>query len=309
LLANFDIATSAGPTNLTAGDPVTVRIQVSGRGPLDDIKLPEPLVVKDFKIFQSSSTVTNLDPLGVEGTKIFELVAAPQNADVREWPKLELTCNGSSSFFNPADGRYHTLSAEAVPLGVKAAGATPLPQIAANKTEEKPAQDILPIKDKLGELAQPRAPLVTSPLFLVTQTVPMLAFFAAFIWRKRADNLTNNPRLRRQRAVAALVASGMDDLKKYAAANQPDEFFATLFRLLQEQLGERLDCPASAITENVVEENPILRAVPSAVRDALREHFQLCNQARYAPVRGTSELNSVAAQFEQLLNQLREVKA
>src|ERR1039458_2584419 len=73
-------------------------------------------------------------------------------------------------------------------------------------------------------------------------------------WLKRTDNLANNPRLRRQRAVAQLVASGMDDLKKYAAANQPDELFATLFRLLQEQLGERLDCPASAITENVIEE-------------------------------------------------------
>ena len=75
----------------------------------------------------------------------------------------------------------------------------------------------------------------------------------------------------------------MDDLKKYAAENQPDEFFATLFRLLQEQLGERLDCPASAITENVIDEHSVLRGAPQATRDGLRELFQLCNQARYAP--------------------------
>ena len=47
----------------------------------------------------------------------------------------------------------------------------------------------------------------------------------------------------------------------------------------------------------------------AATRDALREQFQLCNQARYAPVRGTSELNSVAAQFEQLVRALQELKA
>ena len=35
------------------------------------------------------------------------------------------------------------------------------------------------------------------------QAVPVLAFLAAFVWRKRTDNLANNPRLRRQRAVAA----------------------------------------------------------------------------------------------------------
>jgi hypothetical protein len=41
----------------------------------------------------------------------------------------------------------------------------------------------------------------------------------------------------------------------------------------------------------------------------LRELFQLCNQARYAPVRGTGELNSVAAQFAKTIAGLREVKA
>jgi hypothetical protein len=102
----------------------------------------------------------------------------------------------------------------------------------------------------------------------------------------------------------------MDDLKKFAAENRPDEFFATLFRLLQEQLGERLDCPATAITA-VSSMN--IRSCARRARDdagfALRELFQLCNQARYAPVRGTSELNSVAAQFERLLGELQDLKA
>src|SRR5208283_5074547 len=137
----------------------------------------------------------------------------------------------------------------------------------------------------------------------------VLAVLAENIWRKRTDKLANNPRLRRQRAVAQLIASGMDDLKKYAAENKPDKFFATLFRLLQEQLGERLDCPASAITENVIDEHPVLRGAPKTTLDGSRELFQLCNQARYAPVRGSSELNSVAAQFEKTIGEVQELKA
>jgi len=153
------------------------------------------------------------------------------------------------------------------------------------------------------------SPLIVQPVFLAAQSLPLLAFLAAFIWRQRTDSLANNPRLRRRRAVGQLVASGLDELKKYAAANQPDQFFALLFRLLQEQLGERLDCPASAITENVVEEQALLRGAPVATRDALREQFQLCNQARYAPLRGAGELNSVAAQFEKLIRELQDLKA
>jgi hypothetical protein len=302
-VGDFTMTATAGPTTVTVGDPITVRVQISGRGSLDGVTLPTQDAWQNFKTYPPTTKLATTDQFGFQGTKTFEQIISPLNNDVRELPALTF------SFFNPEDGQYHTLTQPAMPLVVKAAGATPLPQIAANKPEEKPAQDILPIKENLGTLSQNKIPLVAQPAFLAAQAVPVLAFLGAFIWRKRADSLANNPRLRRQRAVAALVASGRDDLKKYAAANQSDEFFATLFRLLQEQLGERLDCPASAITENVVEENQVLRGAPEATRAGLREQFQLCNQARYAPVRGTGELNSVAAQFEKLIGELQNLKS
>jgi BatD DUF11 like domain len=303
-VGQFDLAASAGPTTVTVGDPITVRVQISGRGALDAVTLPEQ-GWQNFKTYPPTTKVETTDQFGFQGTKTFEQIISPLNNDVHEIPALTF------SYFDPNDGQYHTLTQAAVPLTVKAASATVLPQMAATKTanEEKPVQDILPIKENLGALSQNQIPLVAQPVFLAVQAVPVLALFAAFIWRKRANNLANNPRLRRQRAVAALIASGKADMKNFAAENKPDEFFATLFRLLQEQLGERLDCPATAITENVVEENTILRSAPEATRAALREQFQLCNQARYAPVRGTAELNSVAAQFEKLLGELQNLKS
>jgi hypothetical protein len=304
-VGSFTMNATAGPTTVTVGDPITVRVQISGRGALDTVTLPVQDAWQNFKTYPPTTKLETGDPFGFQGTKTFEQIISPQNSDVHELPALTF------SFFNPDDGQYHTLTQPAVPLVVKAAGATPMPALAANKNsaEEKPAQDILPIKEYLGTLTQNKNPLVAQPAFLAAQAVPVLAFLAAFIWRRRTDNLANNPRLRRQRAVAALVASGLDDLKRYSQANKPDEFFATLFRLLQEQLGERLDCPASAITENVIDEHPVLRNAPQATLDGLRELFQLCNQARYAPVRGTSELNSVAQKFEETVGELQEVKA
>jgi hypothetical protein len=224
---------------------------------------------------------------------------------VRELPSLTF------SFFNPDDGQYHTLTEPPVALTVKAAGASPMPTLAANKSpsEEKPPQDILPNKEKLGTLATKAVPLVAQPVFLAVQSVPVVAFLAALVWRKRTDSLANNPRLRRQRAVAQILRDGLIDLKKFAVENKSDEFFALLFRLLQEQLGERLDCPASAITENVIEEHAGLRGASKTTLDGLRELFQLCNQARYAPVRGSSELNSVAVKFEKTIGELQEVMA
>ncbi len=307
-----EVAVSVGPTNLLVGDPVTVRVQISGCGPIEAIQLPAPLEVKGFKVFQSSATVTNLDPLGVQKARIFELVAAPQNADVREWPELPFTCNGATSRFDLQDGTYHQLAARAVPLTVKAAGATPLPMPAASKNavaDNQSPQDLLPLKDRLGPLTPAAAPLVTQPSFLALQSLPVLAFFAALIWRKRADHLANNPRRRRQRAVALLIRGGLADLNKFATENNSNEFFAMLFRLLQEQLGERLACPATAITEADVDKRLIYLGARPATLEALRDLFQLCNQARYAPIQTRQELITVAAKFKNVVSELQNLKA
>ena len=306
-IGTFALTVSAGPTNLTVGDPVTVRVQIAGRGSLDAITLPTQNAWRDFKTFPPTAKLETHDQFGLQGTKTFEQIVSPQNSDARELPAF------SFSFFNPDDGKYHTLTQPATPLSIRAAGATPLPTIAGNKnsTTENPAppQDILPIKENLGALVKGGGALISSPGFFALQSLPVIAFLAAFVWRKRTDSLANNPRLRRKLAVAQLVRDGLADLRKHATENKPDDFFATLFRLLQEQLGERLDCPATAITENVVEENSILRAAPTSTRDGLRELFQLCNQTRYAPVRGSSELNSVAAQFEKTIGEVQNLKA
>jgi hypothetical protein len=306
-VGHYTMTVTAGPTNVAVGDPITMHIQISGRGALDALALPNQPEWHDFKVYPPASKMETSDQLGLEGAKTFEEIVTPQNTDVHQLPQF------SFSFFDPDDGNYHTLTQPSVQLAVHPAGVAPVPTIAAAKTAgaENPSlpQDILPIKEEFGALVPAASPLVIRPVFLALQGLPVLAWLAAFVWRKRTDNLANNPRLRRQRQVARLLRDGLDDLRRLAAENKSDEFFATLFRLLQEQLGERLDCPASSITESVVDECVASRDVSETMLHGLRELFQLCNQARYAPVRGSGELNSVVAQFEKVIGELKNLKA
>jgi hypothetical protein len=158
-------------------------------------------------------------------------------------------------------------------------------------------------------VARIQPPLVQQPWFLALQAVPVLVWVGTFAWRKRTEMLASNPRLRRQRQVAQIIRDGLVELRRRAAANQSDEFFATLFRLLQEQLGERLDLPASAITEAVIEERLQSRSVPEATLTALHELFQSCNLARYAPVQSSQELTALVPKLETALRDLQGVKA
>jgi BatD DUF11 like domain len=296
---------SAGPTNVAVGDPVTVRVQISGRGSLDSVVLPNQAGWNDFKIFSPTSKTDTTDDLGDEGTKTIEEIVTPENANVHELPPI------SFSFFNPDDGKYHTLSQPATPLFVASVGATPAPTVAGikpqNQTQQQQPQDIVSIRENLGTLAQAGGPLVTRPAFLALQSVPVIAFITALVWRKRTDNLANNPRLRRRRAVEQLIAGGLDDLNKFAVENKSNEFFAMLFRLLQEELGERLDCPAISITEADVDARLDGLGAKPETTNALRELFQACNQALYAPVQTSQELSALVSKFKNTVTELQEL--
>jgi hypothetical protein len=306
-VGSYSMTVSAGPTNVATGDPITVKVQITGRGALDSLALPEQSAWRDFKTYPPTSKVETTDALGLQGTKTFEQVVVPQTIDIKALPPI------SFSFFDADQKHYRTLTQPSLPLVVRPGGSAPAPTIlAANRGSQDnapPAQDIVHIKPRLGALAQVGPPLVQQPWFLGLQAIPLLAWLSALAWRKRTEMLANNPRLRRQRQVAQIIRKGLAELQQLASENKSDEFFATLVRLLQEQLGERLDLPASAITEAVIEEHLRPRAVPEATLAPLHELFQTCNLVRYAPMKSSQELAAVIPKLEGVLRDLKELKA
>ncbi len=304
-VGSYTMNVMAGPTNLAVGDPITVKVQISGRGPLDALALP-PQSWRDFKTYPATSKVEPNDPLGLSGMKTFEQVVIPQNHEITALPPFQF------SFFDPAARSYRTLTHPPIRLTVRPTLAAAAPPVLTNtnagQTQPPPADDILHIRARLDDLALVRPPLIRQPWFVALQGVPVLAWLSLLIRRKRGEALANNPRLRRQRQVAQRVREGLRELQSLAAARKADDFFATLFRLLQEQLGERLDLPASAITEAVIDEKLHGRELPEPALAELRELFQTCNQARYAPLKTSQELASLIPRLESVLRALQQMK-
>jgi len=273
------------------------------RGSPDALVLPEQPAWHDFKVLPPTTKFEGADQLGIQGTKTFEQIVTPQNADIKALPPIAF------SFFDPDQKAYRTLTQPGVPLLVRPGGSTPAPTVlAANRPgadSPPPAQGILPNKQRLGTLAQLGPPLVQRTWFLALQGLPLLVFLSALVWRRRAESLAHNPRLRRQRKVARVIRQGLIDLRRLAGENQPDAFFETLSRLLQEQIGERLDLPSSAITEAVIEEHLRPRGVPESTLTLLQGLFQTCNLVRYAPIKTSQELAALIPKLEQALRNCR----
>ena len=305
-VGNYSMTVSVGPTNVAAGDPITVRVQIAGRGQLDAINWPEQTGWNNFKAYPPTTKVETTDPLGLQGTKTFEQIISPENPEISELPAF------SFSFFDADANRYRTLTHPATKLVVRPGAAVVAPTVAAtSKTAPEttpPQQDIVPIKQHLGAVTKVASSRILSPTHLVLNLTPVIAFAGLVVWRKRKDALANNPRLSRQLQVEAVIRSGLLRLGELASQNKSDDFFAELMHLLQEKLGERLDLPASAITEAVIGEKLRPRGIPDSTLDDLHELFQATNLARYAPVKSSQELAAIIPKLTNALRKLDQVK-
>lgn len=306
-IGSYRMNASAGPTNLIVGDPITVRVQIAGNGPIESLQLPAQTDWRDFTTYPATAKTDVNEPLGLSGLKSFEQVVIPLNHEIKSLPPLRF------SFFDPQAKAYRTLSSPAVPLNIRPAAAAAAPPTALTNasaaTTPPPADDIVHIRPRLDASRPAGQLLVAQPWFLGAQSVPVLLWISLLLWRKRVELLANNPRRRRQREVAARVREGLKELRAHAGAQKSAEFFATLFRLLQEQLGERLDLPASAITEAVIDERLRSSGAPDEVLKPLRELFQTCNAARYAPTTSSQELTALIPKLEGVLRELQRLKA
>jgi hypothetical protein len=291
---------------VTAGDPLTLTVRIEGRGPIDALPLNLTNLAPQFKTYPPVTRVETTDDLGLSGAKVFEQVIVPENAEVKEIPPLAF------SFFDPDKRAYRTVSQPPIPLTVRPSGVgAAQPVVLATRGPEardaRAATDIVHIKSRPGLLALAQPPWLRQPWFLVCQTLPLVVWLGSWLWRRRRDRLAANPRLRRQQQVARSVRHGLTQLRQQAAAHQPTDFFTTVFRLLQEQLGERLDLPASAITEAVVDDRLAPRGVPEETRALVQELFQTCNLARYAPGHAAQDLTEVVPKVEAALRAIQRI--
>jgi len=302
-VGNFTLTVAAAPTNLAAGDPITVRVKIAGRGALDAVRLPPQPGWSEFKTYPATSAIESGDPNNNSGTKNFEQVVVPERAGLKALPAFAF------SFFDPDQRQFRTLTGPAIPLNVSASvgGTVAMPSLpgASNAAPAQPASDLAHIKPHLGT-ASASAPLLARPWFLGVQVIPPALWLGLFVWRKRGERLANDPKARRRAEVMQKLRQGLVELREHAAAKNSDAFFGTVMRCLQEQIGECLDVPANSITEAVVAERLRPAGAPAELCVTIQALFQQCNLARYAPVKSSEELSAVAPELEKALRGLQE---
>ncbi|MES2572372.1 MAG: hypothetical protein V4710_20250, partial [Verrucomicrobiota bacterium] len=246
-VGSFKFSAVGTPRKVKVGDPVTMKLTVSGRGNFDRINAPTLDDPTGWHTYPATNEFKADDELGTSGVKTFEMAVIP------EIKKTTLPVL-SFSYFDSAAEKYVTLTSEASPLEVEGGNMAP-PAAPSAITGPAPAEsnpsaapapapiqptDILGIRYDFGTRRTSFEPFYRNRIFLLAQGVAaggLVLFLILKLWR-RDEAAIHLAGLRREKAAL---------FNKLQKESSRAEFFETAARIVQLETSLATGRPAQSI--------------------------------------------------------------
>ena len=142
-VGRYTIIAEIDSKNVTAGDPITLRLGIAGDGPMELVQAP-PL--HDIESLAADFLVSDQPLAGFvqDDTKFFVTTIRPRSESVNQIPAIPF------SFFDPNKKAYQTIYTQPIDIEVARAEALQLDSIVSNTTTSDGATDVSLQPDKGG---------------------------------------------------------------------------------------------------------------------------------------------------------------
>jgi len=280
-VGHFSVKADLDKQEVKAGDPVTLRVVVSGKGNMKLIKEPVAEFPKDFDKYDAKVTdKTRLTANGSEGDMIYDILVVPRNQGDYTIPAVKFI------YFDTESNAYKTVSTAPLRLHV-AKGDGSQAQSSAQMTREKDIRQIM----KGGGQGAAAGRFYGSKAYRAALLIPLLAFIALLIvFRKRALDNADVVKMRGKRANKVAVKR----LRKAASLKsqgRQEAFYDEVLRALWGYAGDKLNMSA----ENLSRDNILEKLTSAGVAEADSAHFleaiDECEFERYAPGDAAGNMN------------------
>jgi hypothetical protein len=269
-VGELDFNVSVGPTQVKAGEPVTLKMRIHGNGNLEKIIPPGITDNHDIKRYEAR-TVKTQTPNEVR----FEQVVIPKSDSVKEIPAI------SFSYFNTKTADFRTITRGPFPITVESA-----PQNAAQVIATVPStirqetkvlgRDIAYLKSRLGAWRmKDDETLYRTTLFRILLTLPLVLLIALSIVVARRNALDNNVALARRQKAPKAARRNIQLAKRALHTKDEAAFHQAMWDALTEYFGHRLNLAPGEINLQTV-----LARIPGETA-AIEHLFNALEQRRY----------------------------
>jgi tetratricopeptide (TPR) repeat protein len=306
-VGRFTFDATAAPTDVAAGDPVTVKMVVRGDGSLDGLAPPTIPAGDRLRVYPPQAAQGNQNA----GERTFEQVVIPLREGTVTLPPLRL------SFFDPVARAYRTVTPPPIALTVRPSaqahatpeifGAQPAPAPVTERPETL-GRDIVFIKDAPGTLRPIGARPYRSTFWWLVQLLPVGLWATAASYAKRHRRLTDDIRYARFTRAGRAARSALADARAALGRGELAGGHDVVAGAVRDYLAAKLDLPPGTIAEAAP---PRLRAagVDGTVADRVAEFFAGCEALRFAPGGGsTDDLAHAIARAEDIVRSLERAR-
>ncbi len=251
-IGQFLIKQTLSPIQINAGDPLTLKVEITGNGNFDRIQPLQLEAGDQWKIYPPKSEFIAGDKMEHSGKKIFDYILIPQSIDITQSPPIHF------SFFDPRTAQYVQLSHEQVALTVNPAtdyifANTSVTQTTTSNndtlgTSKAPERNILPIQLLPGRWISSIQPTFKSSYFLSSQLIPLIIFSSIYLFRKRQIRFREDAFYARRLKTTQSMRKWLKSAKEASSKNDFVAFFAAAQRAIQESVGKHFTCSASTLT-------------------------------------------------------------
>jgi hypothetical protein len=131
-IGKFKMEASVSPKKAAPGDPVTLKVLISGQGNFDAMGAPVLVDDEGWRSYPPVDKFQSADAIHYTGEKAFDFVLVARQ-DQTQTPAVRF------SFFDPATGKYETLTQTSLPVDAKAGGSTVVAAPQSKMTSPTPA--------------------------------------------------------------------------------------------------------------------------------------------------------------------------
>lgn len=297
-VGKFQISLETTDTRVKVGDPILLRIAITGDGLLEKIK--RPLLSQDADFSGRFAINESLAPGDTSGERIvFEQTLRAQSEDVHAIPSLGF------AYFNPEKGAYELAQSKPIPITVLPTTKVTLDDV-IRFGQESPAAGTTRLEEQPGGILANHTHLDA----LRDQTihwstfsfvgVPPVAYFIALVFVTRRRKLAGDTALARARFAKRKLKRHLSEAR--GNLHSSDRLFCdALARAVSRFTSDTLNLGTGELTaydvERLAEENRLDTRVAGRIAEILSE----CDVARFAPLAQSVERR------KELLRQAEEV--
>ena len=273
-VGNFNITASLNKLEVKAGEPLSLRVVVSGKGNLKLIKQPEINLPKDFDKYDPKiKDNTKLTSSGVEGNKEYTFLVVPRNQGTFTIPSIEFT------YYDTSLNSYKTVKTQVFSVTVFPGDKLKEPSL-YDAEKENDIHDI--IRDvKTGNTEN--GTFFGSTIYWISLVSLFLSFiFLLIVFRQRALERSNIVGMRGKKA-NIIAQKRLKNAKRLMTEGLQNEFYDEVLRALWDYVGYKLNIPTEALSRDNIAENLRSNYVDNGTVNKFLLALDECEFERYAP--------------------------